>query len=111
MKTEGIKRQGYTALYKVYEAGVDFEPSDDLIALKTLDHYRLHDGYRLWRVEATYARPMKPSFYYVVSTSRAAAMSKFLNIAPWLSVIKSVVPLNEADAEIVLSNPAKFILW
>lgn len=101
----------YTMLYSVYEPGVDFEPSDDLHALKILTGYRLHPGCVLWRVEATYARNTKPVFYYVVSTSRAAAMSKFLNIAPWLGIIKSVVPLNEADAEVVLNNPAKFILW
>lgn len=111
MKIEEIKRLGYTMLYSVYEPGVDFDPSDDLYVLKTLTGYRLHTGYGLWMVEATYARSVKPVFYYVVSTSRAAAMSKFLNIAPWLSIIKSVVPLNEADAEVVLSNPAKFILW
>lgn len=111
MKIEEIKCRGYTMLYSVYEPGVDFEPSDDLHALKILTGYRLHPGCVLWRVEATYARNVKPAFYYVVSYSRAAAMSKFLNIAPWLGIIKSVVPLNEADAEVVLSNPAKFILW
>lgn len=111
MKTEGIKRQGYTMFYKVYEAGVDFEPSDDLVAMKTLDHYRLHDGYRLWGVEATYSKNIKPCFYYVVSRNAAGAVNKFLTVTPWLSVIKSVKPLNETDAEVVLSNPAKFILW
>lgn len=111
MKTEEIKRHGYTLIYNVYEAGVDFEQSDDLVALKTLARYDLHPGYGLWRVEATYANQVKHGFYYVVSTSRAAAMSKFLNIAPWLAIIKSVVPLSNEDAEVVLSNPAKFIMW
>ena len=111
MKTEGVRRRGYTEIYHVFEPGVDFEPSDDLHLVKCLARYNLHDGFLVWQVEATYARNMKPAFYYVVSYSRAAAMSKFLNIAPWLGIIKSVVPLNEADAEVVLSNPAKFILW
>ena len=111
MKTEGVRRQGYTMIYNVFEAGIDFDLSDDLITLKCLARCDLHEGYRVWQVGATYARNMKPTFYYVVATSGAAAMSKFLNIAPWLGIIKSVVPLNEADAEVVLSNPAKFILW
>lgn len=111
MKTEGIKYEGYTAIYSVYEAGVDFEPSDALYAMKTLTCYRLHGGYKLWRVEATYSRNIKPSFYYVVATNRAAAMSKFLTVTPWLAVIKSIVPLNEADTEVVLNNPAKYVMW
>lgn len=98
-------------VYNISEAGVDFDQTDDLVMLKVLARYELHEGYRVWRVGATYARNIKPTFYYVVSTSRAAAMSKFLSITPWLSVVKSVKPLSEADAEVVLSNPAKFILW
>lgn len=110
MKIEGIKRQGYTMFYKVYEAGVDFEPTDDLATLKTLERYSLHDGYRLWRVEATYARNAKPVFYYVISTSKAVALNKFLSIFPWLSVVMHIEKLSEEDAEKVLSCPAKYIV-
>lgn len=110
MKTEEIKCRGYTMLYSVYEPGVDFEPSDDLCALKTLTGYSLHPGYGLWRVEATYARNVKPVFYYVISTSKAVALNKFLSIFPRLSVVMHIEKLSEEDAEKVLSCPAKYIV-
>lgn len=111
MKIEGIKRQGYTMIYKVYEASVDFEPTDDLVTLKTLERYSLHDGYRLWRVEAGYSTHMKPCFYYVVAVHPAAAVNKFLTVTPWLSKIKSVKPMNKEETEQILNNPARYILW
>ena len=111
MKTERVQRTGYTMVYSVFEAGIDFDPSDDLHALKCLSGYELHKGFGVWKIGATYAKHLKPAFYYVVSTSRAAAMSKFLNIVPWLAYIKSIALLNENDAAVVLSNPARFILW
>lgn len=110
MKIEGIKRQGYTMFYKVYEAGVDFEQTDDLVTLKTLERYSLHDGYRLWRVEATYSTNMKPCFYYVISPSKAVTLNKFTTIFPWLSVIMHINELSDEEAEIVLSCPAKYIV-
>ena len=103
-----LLRGGYD---KVYEAGVDFEPTDELVTLKTLERYSLHDGYRLWRVEAAYSTNMKPCFYYVVAVNPAAAVNKFLTVTPWLSKIKSVKPMNKEEAEQILSNPARYLLW
>ena len=111
MKIERVQRNGYTMVYNISEAGVDFDQTDDLVMLKVLARYELHEGYRVWQVGATYARNIKPPFYYIVSTSKVDAMSKFLSRAPWLSFVNSIVPLNEDDAATVLSNPAKFILW
>lgn len=113
MKTEGVKREGYTMIYNVYEAGVDFEPSDDLVTLKCLAKYNLHKGYRIWRIGATQAdkRHMKCRFYFVVSTSKVDAMNKFLNIVPWPAVVKSVTQLSDGDTKMILAKPAKFILW
>lgn len=111
MKIEGIKRQGYTMFYRVYEVGVDFKPTDDLVTLKTLERYSLHDGYRLWRVEAGYSTNMKPCFYHVVAVNPAAAVNKFLTVTPWLSKIKSVKPMNKEETEQILNNPARYILW
>ena len=110
MKTEGVKRRGYTEIYHVFEPGVDFEPSDDLHLVKCLARYNLHDGFLVWQVEATYARNMKPAFYYVISTSKAVALNKFLSIFPWLSVVMHIEKLSEEDAEKVLSCPAKYIV-
>lgn len=111
MKTEGVKNKGYTTIYTVYEAGVDFEPTDDLVTVKTVTRYNLHDGYRVWRVEAAIKRGMKTQFYHVVSDSSAGAVDKFLNIYPWLSSIRSVKPLNEEDTATVLNNPMRYPLW
>ena len=111
MKTQRTIRKGYTIYYTVYEAGVDFEPSDSLIAIKTLKQYRLHDGYRLWRVDAGYSTHIKPCFYYVVAVNPASAVNKFLTITPWLSKIKSVKPMNNEETEQILNNPARYLLW
>lgn len=110
MKQEGVKRRGYTEIYHVFEPGVDFEPSDDLHLVKCLARYNLHDGFYVWQVEATYARNMKPTFYYVISTSKAVALNKFLSVFPWLSVVMHIEKLSEEDAEKVLSCPAKYIV-
>lgn len=111
MKIKAIHRKGYAMICNVFEPGIDFDPCDGLVAMECLVRYKLHNGYRVWKIGATYAKHMKPTFYYVVSTSRTAAMSKFLNIVPWLAYIKSIALLNENDAAVVLSNPARFILW
>ena len=111
MKIEGVKRKGYTMFYKVCEAGVDFEPSDGLIAIKSLEKYSLHDGYKLWKIEATYSVEIKPCFYYVVAVNSAAAVNRFLTVTPWLSKINSVRQLIDDEAEWVLENPMKHLLW
>lgn len=111
MKIKAIHRKGYTMICNVFEPGIDFDPCDGLVAMECLARYTLHDGYRVWKIGATYAKHMKPTFYYVVSDSRAAAVSKFLDIAPWLNVIKSVELIDEVAAEVILNNPARFILW
>lgn len=110
MKTEEWSRKGYTMVYNVYEAGIDFEPTDDLVRLKTLMRYNLHDGYRVWQIGASYARSMKPSFYYVISTIKSDALQKFRNIFSWLDVIFCIEPLLPDAAEEVLSSPAKYII-
>lgn len=111
MKTEGVKRRGYTLFYKVYEAGVDFEPTDDLVSMKTVDRYSLHDGYKVWRVEAALKRDMKTQFYYVAAVNSASAVNKFLTVYPWLVAIRSIKPLNEKETERILNNPARYNLW
>ena len=110
MKTEEWNRKGYTMVYNVYEAGIDFEPTDDLVRLKTLVRYNLHSGYRVWQIGASYARSMKPSFYYVISTSKSSAKQKFRQIFSWLDVIYCVEPLLPDAAEEILSAPAKYII-
>ena len=110
MKTEEWSRRGYTMVYNVYEAGIDFEPTDDLVRLKTLMRYNLHDGYRVWQIGASYARSMKPSFYYVISTTKSDALQKFRNIFSWLDVIFCIEPLLPDAAEELLSAPSKYIV-
>lgn len=111
MRTEGVKNKGFTTIYTVYEAGVDFEPTDDLVTVKTVTRYSLHDGYRIWKVEAALKRGMKTQFYYVAAVNPATAVNKFLTIYPWLSSIRSVRPLNEEDTSTVLNNPMRYLLW
>lgn len=111
MKTEGVKHKGYTTIYTVYEAGVDFEPADDLVYVKTVKKYSLHDGYGVWRVEAAIKRDMKTQFYYVASVNSAAAVNKFLTIYPWLSAIRSVKQLCAEETETILNNPMRYPLW
>ena len=110
MKIERVQRTGYTMVYSVFEAGVDFDPSDDLHALKCLSGYELHKGYGVWKIGATYAKHLKPVFYYVISPSKAVALNKFLTIFPWLSVVMHIEELGEEDAGRVLSCPAKYIV-
>ena len=110
MKTEEWNRKGYTMVYNVYEAGIDFEPTDDLVRLKTLVRYNLHSGYRVWQTGASYAQSIKPSFYYVISTSKSSAKQKFRQIFSWLDVIYCVEPLLPDAAEEILSAPMKYIV-
>ena len=110
MKTEEWNRKGYTMVYNVYEAGIDFEPTDDLVRLKTLIRYNLHSGYRVWQIGASYAQSIKPSFYYVISDSKSGARQKFRRIFSWLDVISCIEPLLPDAAEEVLSCPAKYIV-
>lgn len=111
MKTEGVKCKGYTKLYKVYEAGVDFDADDDLVSIKTLDSYQLHAGYGLWLVEATHKKEMKTQFYHVAAVNSVTAVNKFLTTYPWLSYIRSVKLLNAEDTDVVLNNPMRYPLW
>lgn len=110
MKTEGVKCKGYTKLYKVFEAGVDFDTDDDLVSIKTLASYQLHAGYGLWRVEATHKKGMKTQFYHVAAINSADAANKLLS-TKWVSVIVSMKQLRDEDAQQVLSCPAKYMLW
>lgn len=110
MKTREVKRIGYTAIYNVYEEGIDYEPTDDFALLEMLARYELHDGYNLWQVGASYSRNMKPSFYYVVSATKAGAQQKFRNAFSWLNIILCVEPLLPDAAEEVLSSPARYIV-
>lgn len=110
MKTEEWNRKGYTMVYNVYEAGIDFEPTDDLVRLKTLVRYNLNEGYRVFQVGASYARSIKPSFYYVISATKSDARQKFRKTFSWLDVISCVEPLLPDAAEEVLSSPAKYIV-
>lgn len=111
MKTEGIKNKGFTTIYTVYEAGVDFEQTDDLVSVKTVTRYSLHAGYAVWRVEAAIKKGMKTQFYHVAEINSVAAANKFLTIFPWLSAIRSVKPLNTEDTAAVLNNPMRYPLW
>ena len=111
MRTEGVKRKGYTMFYKVYEVGVDFESTDDLVSMKTLHRYSLHDGYKVWRVEAALKRNMKTQFYYVAAVNSASAVNKFLTIYPWLTAIRTVKPLGTKETETILNNPVRYPLW
>lgn len=110
MKTREVKRQGYTMVYNVYEEGVDYEPTKDFVLLEMLARYEIHEGYNLYQVGASYARSIKPSFYYVISTSKSSAKQKFRQIFSWLDVIYCVEPLLPDAAEEILSAPAKYII-
>lgn len=111
MKTEGVKNKGFTTIYTVYEAGVDFEQTDDLVSVKTVTRYSLHTGYAVWRVEAAIKMGMKTQFYYVAEVNSAAAVNKFLTIYPWLSAIRSVKQLGAEETETILNNPMRYPLW
>lgn len=111
MKTEGVKRKGYTMFYRVYEAGVDFDATDDLVSMKTLDRYSLHDGYKVWRVEAALKKGMKTQFYHVAAVNSVTAVNKLLTTHPWLSYIRSIKLLNAEDTDVVLNNPMRYPLW
>ena len=111
MKTECAKRHGYTMLYTVHEAGVDFDTQDDLVAIKIPKECRLQAGYRLWMVEAAISKHIKPCFYYLVSPNSAGAVNKFWTAAPWISYIRSVKNLSDSEAESILHNPVKYVLW
>lgn len=110
MKTEEWNREGYTMVYDVSEAGIDFEPTDDLVKVRVLARYNLNEGYRVFQIGASYARSIKRRFYYVISTSKSSAKQKFRQIFSWLDVIYCVEPLLPDAAEEILSAPAKYII-
>lgn len=111
MKFERVKRTGYTMVYSVFEAGIDFDPSDDLHIVKCLSSYELDSGYRVWKIGATYAKHLEPTMYYIAAKTKKEAVTKFLDVAPWLSFVKVVMPVSDETAHEVLTNPARYIMW
>ena len=111
MKTERVKRTGYTMVYSVFEAGIDFDPSDDLHIVKCLSSYELDNDYRVWKIGATYAKHLEPTMYYIAAKTKKEAVTKFLDVAPWLSFVKVVMPVSDETAHEVLTNPARYIMW
>lgn len=85
----------------VYEVGQDWFK---------LVKYRLHDGYQLYKVEATYAKGLKPSAYYVVAKTSRDAKKKFLSHFGWLKFVFNVSLLDGEIRDEILNTVNKYIV-
>lgn len=100
-----IKRNGYNAIYhELYDENAELYSSQ-------LVRYVLHPSYCVWRIGATYAPSLSPSFYYAIARCKTEAVRKFKRRLPWLNHIKIAMPASHTLAEQVLSNPAHFIVF
>lgn len=108
MKISRIQYDGYICVY--HEIPCE-NPTNNLIAMKWLNRYELNDGYMLWRIGATYAKSLDPTYYYVVAKDKQTARRKFERKFSWLGYIKSIAPLSDESAEEILTKPAKYAVW
>ena len=70
----------------------------------------MHDGYRLYRVKATYAKPVVACNYYVIARSETEARKIFKETFTWLSIISEVNIIDDNTAQTILSSLRKYIV-
>lgn len=70
----------------------------------------MHDGYRLYRVKATYAKPVVACNYYVIARSETEARKIFKGTFSWLSIISEVNVVDDNTAQTILSSLRKYIV-
>lgn len=77
---------------------------------RALWRYEMHPGYKLFRVNATYASCLPDSHYYVVAKTARTAKQIFKARFSWLNIIRSVVEVQDPEAYTVLSHPSLHIV-
>jgi hypothetical protein len=92
-----IPDDGYNLIYRKYNRNEGI--------LEELVGYELTDGNKVYLIEATYVKSLRPNKYYVVAPNPKAAKSKFKNTYTWLGVISSVAPVEGDLLGWVLSHP------
>ena len=97
LKSMIICGQRYDYLENIYKDGT-----------KILVRYLPHIGYGLYRVNATYAKSLKPSVYYVIARSRNEARQLFVRRFSWLNVISSIDQVGSDQENHILENPKSY---
>lgn len=72
---------------------------------RVLWRYEIHPGYKLFRVNATFASCLPDNCYYVVAKTARTARQIFKARFSWLNIIRSVVEVQDPEASTVLSHP------
>lgn len=104
MAQEVIRRTGYDMVYESLD-NVDLPEYTGPVRIRWLSYCTLHDGYRIWRVSASYARNRKPTVYRIVAKKRIDAVKKLLDLANHMKYISEITPLTADETEEVLSKP------
>lgn len=59
----------------------------------------------LFKIEATYAKQVRATSYFVYESSKRRAVKYFLDTFPWLKIIEDV-----SESNLDVSNPYKYIV-
>lgn len=96
------KKLDYT--YECWESEVKGYPN---MILKT---YVIHERYKLFEIQATYAKQLKPTKYYVLAKDKKEAKTYFKNKFTWLYIISSVIECSDDVTNLVINNPLKYAI-
>lgn len=110
MSQQVVRYAGYDVIYETLDS---YEPSEDSapVCIKWIDRYRLQDGYKLWRVGASYAKHLRPSCYFIVARKRMEAVGKLLARMDYMKFISETTMLTDEQAEEVLTQPQRFVIF
>ena len=90
-----------------YDITYALNPNRDVLYM---EKYIMHDGHKLFRIKATYAKQLSPTNYYAVGKDKRQAKEIFSQILTWLKFIDTVERCTEEETVYILNNPSKFII-
>lgn len=96
-----IKGEKLDRIYEHYD-------NENKIKYIKLKAYSFHDGYKLYKISATYAKQLKPNNYYIVAKSKPEAKQIFKNKYTWLNVISSVSECEKEEVEYIINHPTLY---
>lgn len=97
-----IKSKKIDYIYEHSESPIEGYPN---LKLKL---YSIHDGYKLYEIDATYAKQLKPNKYYVLARNKSEAKDIFRHKYTWLNMISSITECDKEMVEYIISHPALF---
>lgn len=64
----------------------------------------LKDGVELWKIGATYASHLEPTYYYVAAKNKKEAKERYKELMPWMTCFKAVVLIDGEERENILNS-------